>query len=443
MRIALVNPRFPYKGRDKFPLGLGYLAAIAREFGEVKVIDENVEQHAFKELEKFGPDVVGITSTTPSFQRAREIADFAKSLGSAVIIGGVHASFKPEEALEACDIAVRGEGEITFREILSGKELSKIKGISYKKEGRVIHNPPREFVENLDSLPFPAYEFFPLKKYSMMSLITSRGCFYNCSYCCATRFWGRRVRFHSVERVVEEFKRIEELGFKSAKIHDSTFTLDRERVAEICKGLIREKVDIRWSCETRADHLDKEMLEVMAKAGCVLICMGIDSADEKVLLKNKRFFDLEYAKKVFAWCRELGIKTRAYVVFGLEGETEQSVRKTLKYLAEIKPDQIMLSLATAYPGTELENGETIELEYSWVAKFEGHGRGAKLYLPKTLSLEEYRRLADYMWKEIRELKRLAAANSRSNRHLDKTFISERSKIAHEEKCCFEGKESER
>lgn len=405
MKIALVNPKFPYKGRDKFPIGLAYIAAIAKKFGDVRIIDENVGYDAIKEIEKFAPDIVGITSTTPSFSRAKEIAMFSKNSGAKVIIGGVHATFKPEEALSACDIVVRGEGEITFAELLSGKELEKIKGISFKAGKKIIYTPQREFVENIDSLPFPEYELFPLKKYEMMSLVTSRGCFYNCSYCCATRFWGMKVRFHSVERVIEEFRKIEELGFRLAKIHDSTFTLNRERVIEICKKLVEEKIDIRWSCETRADHLDREMLELMAKAGCNLICMGIDSADKDVLFKNKRVFDLEYAKKVFSWCKEIGIKARAYVVFGLEGETEESVKKTLKYLSEIKPDQIMLSLATAYPGTELEKGKSVEMDYSWVAKFEGHGKGAKLYLATTLTKEEYRKLADYMWKEIRELKK--------------------------------------
>ncbi len=405
MKIALVNPRFPYNGRDKFPVGLAYIAAVAKKFGEVKIIDENIGMEAFEEIEKFSPDMVGITSTTPSFERAKEISFFSKKLGAKVILGGVHVSFKPEEGLEVCDIVVRGEGELTVKELFSGKKLKEIRGISFRDNGRVFHTPNREFVENIDLLPFPEYELFPLKEYEMMSIVTSRGCFYNCSYCCATRFWGTRVRFHSVERVVNEFKRIEELGFKLAKIHDSTFTLKRDRVIEICKSLIKEDVDIRWSCETRADHLDKEMLELMRKAGCNLICMGIDSADKDVLLKNRRVFDLEHAKKVFSWCKELGIKTRAYVVFGLEGETEQSVKKTLEYLEEIKPDQIMLSLATAYPGTELEKGKSIEIDYSWVAKFEGHGKGAKLYLPTTLRENEYRKLADYMWKEVKELKK--------------------------------------
>jgi radical SAM superfamily enzyme YgiQ (UPF0313 family) len=412
MRIMLVNPKFPYKGRDKFPVGLAYLAAIAQRFGEVRIVDENIGMKAEEHIDKYQPDIVGITSTTPSFSRAAEIGRYCKDKGIKVIFGGVHATFRPAEALSASDIVVRGEGEKTLEEILLGVKLSRIKGISFKENGKIFHNPPREFIVDLDSLPLPAYDMFPLKEYKMMSMVTSRGCFYNCSYCCATRFWGQRVRFHSVERVVTEFELIEDLGFKLLKIHDSTFTLDKERVMKICDGIIEKGIDISWSCETRADHLDEKLLKKMKEAGCSLICMGIDSADETVLLKNKRVFNLKHAEKVFQICKEIGIRTRAYVVFGLEGESEKSVKKTLEFLERVKPDQIMLSLATAYPGTELEKGKTITLEESWVAKFEGHGRGAQLYLPSSLSLDEYKRLADYVWQEIKTLKKKIMSNVR-------------------------------
>ncbi len=412
MEVLLVNPRFPYHGLDKFPLGLAYIAGVLNgneKIKEICVVDELVQRKAESKIEELYPDVVCITSTTPSFKRACEIAEFANELGCKVVMGGVHATFRPEEALDHAHIVVRGEGEKTVEELfekIGGKTslLKGIKGISFKVENEIFHNPPRKFIENLDSLPMPAYELFPLKKYKVMSLVTSRGCFYNCAYCCATRFWGRRVRFHSVERVVSEFEKISSLGFRSVKVHDSTFTLNRERVVKICVELIKRKINIAWSCETRADHLDKELLEIMQRAGCFFICMGIDSADENVLRKNKRFFDLKHAEKVFKWCKELGIKTRAYVVFGLEGETKESVEKTLEYLRRIEPDQIMLSLATAYPGTELEKGELMELPHEFVSKFEGHGRGAKLYKSSTLTLEEYMKLAEYMREEIEKLK---------------------------------------
>lgn len=404
MKVLLVNPKFPYKGRDKFPIGLGYIASVLRNYCEVEIADENIGIDAIEYVKKYKPDIVGITSTTPSFGRAKEIGNFCNEREIKVIAGGVHATFCPEDALEFAEIVVRGEGEKTIEEIFSGKELNKILGISYKEDGKTISTPLREHVRDIDILPIPSYDLFPLEEYKMMSIVTSRGCFYNCSYCCATRFWGCKVRFHSVERVVTEFELIHDLGFKYVKIHDSTFTLNKKRVMKICDELVKREIDISWSCETRADYLDKELLEKMKMAGCSLICMGIDSADEKVLKMNRRFFNLSYAEEIFKLCRKIGIKTRAYVVFGLEGETEESVKKTIEYIKRINPDQIMLSLATAYPGTELFNGNLIEMSDSWAAKFEGHGRGAKLYLPRTLAIEEYKKLAEFIWKEIKNLK---------------------------------------
>jgi radical SAM superfamily enzyme YgiQ (UPF0313 family) len=406
MKILFVNPKFNYRGKDKFPIGLAYLMAVAKSFGKVFVIDENVGDCAEEKIMKMKPDFLCITSTTPSFSRAIEIVKFAKENTSAkVIFGGTHATFKPEDALAYGDIVVRGEGEETIKEILEGKNLHSIDGISFKEGEKIIHNKDRELIENLDALPFPAYELFDLKKYEMLSIITSRGCTYNCAYCCATHFWKCKVRFRSVENVLAELELISKLGFKKLKIHDSTFTLDKERAKRICKGIIERKLDFSWSCETRADFLDEELLKLMKRAGCSLICMGLDSASEEVLRKNKRFVNLELTKKIFKLAKEIGIRTRAYVVFGLEGETEESVKETLKFLHEIKPDQIMLSLATAYPGTELEKGRIIEFEQSWVKKFEGHGEGAKLYLPNTLTVKEYKRLADYMYEEIKKLKK--------------------------------------
>ncbi len=404
MKILFVNPKYGYKGRDKFPVGLGYLAAIAKNYGKVFISDENVGAEAEKLISEIKPDLVCLTSTTPSFPRAVEIARFTKeNTGAQIVFGGFHPTFRPADALEYGDIVVRGEGEETIKDILEGKPLEKVKGVSFKQNGKIVHNEDREPIENLDSIPFPAYELFSLDAYEMLSIVTSRGCVYNCSYCCATRFWKCKVRFRSIDNVLKELELIRRLGFRKLKIHDSTFTLNRERVIKICEGMIKRGLDFSWSCETRADYLDKEVLEMMKKAGCSLICMGLDSADEGILKKNKRFIDLEMVRKMFLLAKDMGIKTRAYVVFGLEGETGKSVDKTLSFLKDVRPDQIMLSLATAYPGTELEK-RTIEFG-DWVAKFEGHGRGAKLYFPTTLKANEYKELADYMYGEIKKLKR--------------------------------------
>ena len=407
MKILLINPEFPgYRGKDTFPVGLGYLSGTVRD-KDVSVIDCSVDKFSKEKIERINPDIVCITSTTPSFPKAKEYAFVIKKIlpDSLVVMGGTHVTFKPEDGLEVADIVVRGEGEITFREIVeaveSGKGFENVRGISFRGK----HNPDREPVRNLDSIPLPNYEVFPLEKYGMMSAVTSRGCPYSCSYCCASAFWGRRVRFRSPENVIKELKIISEYGFKLLKFHDSTFTLNEERARRICELMIEEGLDFSWSCETRADHLSPELLRVMKKSGCRLICIGVDSGSPEVLERIGRRISVREMERGFEMARSAGIKTRAYVTFGLPGETEKSVRETLKFLERVRPDQIMLSLATVYPGTELEKGRRVVFDESWVAKFGGHGRGSELYLPDSLNKEEYRKLADFMWEKIKELKK--------------------------------------
>lgn len=405
MRLLLIHPKFPYRGKDLFPIGLGYLASVARNKAEVSIFDENVEAFDAEKIRKINPDVVGITATTPSFARAVEIAKRIKeTVKTRVMMGGTHVTFAPEEALKAgVDVVIRGEGEATLAELLESSNLEKIKGISYVEDGEIIHNPDRELIKNLDEIPFPAREYFPLKNYRIMSLITSRGCPYNCSYCASTRFWRHRVRFRSPENVIEELKQISELGFKLVRFMDSTFTLDQRRAVKICKLIKESNIDIKWSCETRADFISDALLEALSSSGCNLICLGIDSGSQEVLDKCKRSIDVATMKKAFEKIRKYRIATRAYVTFGFPGETEKTVRETIRFLEEVTPEQTLLSLATAYPGTELWSGRAVEVHPNWIAKFHGHGVGGRLYFPEGMTRKEYTKLAEEMWKAVKKI----------------------------------------
>jgi radical SAM superfamily enzyme YgiQ (UPF0313 family) len=303
------------------------------------------------------------------------------------------------------DVVVRGEGEHAFLELLEGRELGRIKGIAYMEEGRIIKTPDRELIPDLDSLPFPAWQRFPLQGYGIMSMITSRGCPYSCSYCSATRFWRHHVRYRSPENVLEELKLITEQGFKLIRFMDSTFTLDKKQCLRICELIKKEGLDLKWSCETRADTLDDEILEAFSTSGCNLICIGVDSGSQRVLDETNRRMRVSSIKKAFEKIRKYGIATRAYVTFGFPGESEKGVMETMKLLEEAKPEQILLSLATAYPGTELWGHGGVEVHPDWIAKFHGHGTGGRLYLPSGLSRKDYMRLADYVWSEVRKLTR--------------------------------------
>lgn len=404
MKVLLIHPLFPYKGKDLFPIGLGYLAAAAKGH-ETHVIDENVEPLSPGRIRKINPSIVGITSTTPSFPRAAEIVRIIKSLDidAKIVVGGTHATFVPEDALRVgADVVVRGEGEKTFAELLEGRKLKGIKGISYRENGRVVSNPTRELIQDLDSLPFPDWKPFPIKAYGIMSMITSRGCPYSCSYCSASKFWRHRVRYRSPENVLEEVRLVAQ-EFKLLRFMDSTFTLDKKRAIRICELIREEGHDIKWSCETRADALNEEVLEALASGGCSLLCIGVDSGSQQVLDASKRGVKLAAIKKALQGTKKHGIPTRAYVTFGFPGETEKSVFETIQLLEEVKPEQILFSLATAYPGTELWGRGELEVHPNWVSKFHGHGKGGRLFLPEGMPKKEYMRLADYMWMEIKRL----------------------------------------
>ncbi len=407
MKLLLIHPYFPYRGKDLFPIGLGYIAAVAKELAEVKVIDESVTPFTLDEFKDFNPDYVGLTSTTPSFSRAKEIISIVKKANPSVkvIMGGVHATFRPEEALEAgADIVVRGEGERAIQEILAGKELDSIDGISFRERDEIVHSQDAKPIENLDLLPMPAWEFFPLEHYKIMSLISARGCPYACAYCSASAFWGHRVRFRSPENFMEEVRALYNLGKRRLRFMDSTFTLSKERALKICSMIEEENFkDFTYSIETRADHLDEELLLALKNSGCDLICLGVDSGSQQVLDACRRRVSVEEIKEAILLAKKFGIKVRAYVTFGFPGETKESVEATLKLLRETKPEQILLSLATAYPGTELEKGRKIKVHPNWVYKFHGHGFGAELYFPETLTRKEYTKLGDYMYREIKRL----------------------------------------
>lgn len=408
MKIILINPKYPfYRGKDLFPLGLGYIAAISEKYAETKVIDMNVEKTNIEQaVKEFMPDIVGITSTSPAFPEAKRIASEIRNVSPAkIIIGGVHATFRPDEALEASDIAVRGEGELTFEEILSGKPVEEIKGVSFKKDGMIIHNPDRELTEAVDTFPSPAYHLFPIKKYTIMSAISSRGCPFNCVYCCSTRFWRNKIRYRHVDSFYKEIEWLSKNGVRTLKIHDSTFTIDKSRVMNFCNKMIESDLDLFWSCETRPDTLDDDMLAKLKEAKCILICIGVDSASELVLKNANRQMKKECIEKIFHKAREIGIRTRAYITFGLPGENEESVKETIEFLKRVKPDQTMLSLATKYPGTNLAS-KRINFHPHWLGKFEGHdARFLELYIPDGMDKKKYQHLADFMHEEIKKIQK--------------------------------------
>jgi anaerobic magnesium-protoporphyrin IX monomethyl ester cyclase len=419
MNILLINPNFSYAGRDKFPLGLGYLAAVARdECHPVEVVDENIgDVVPWENLGKF--DLIGISVTTPALPHVRSLItqiQAKKAPSSVIIAGGHHPTFRPEDVLRAgADIAVRGEGEEIFKQMLqtlaassTRQEWEKIPGITYYEEsGDVHHNAGSKLMQDLDAIRFPAWDAFRYTKYSPMSITTSRGCPYQCSYCAAAAFWQHSVRFRSVVNVIQELDALLALHlYTFIKFQDSVFTAPKKRATGILGAIIERNYPFQWTCETRADALDRELIDMMADAKCKTIMLGLESGSQGVLDQNERKMNVSDFIQTCQAIKQRGLGVRVSVIFGLPGESSATVESTLNVLRSVQPNVTFLNLATAYPGCALEGHAVAPHKDQWVRTFGGHGVGGQLLLPEGISPSLYHKLADHLYREIHEINKI-------------------------------------
>ncbi|MET1123975.1 MAG: radical SAM protein [Archaeoglobaceae archaeon] len=374
--IALINPNADVEVVRRLdistpPLGLGYLAAVLRERGfKVRIIDDLVEKLSFERLLKRIRDafMVGITSTTPTFNAALRYARMIKEAlpNVFIILGGVHVTFRPQDAFKgSVDAVCMGEGEETIVEVAerveSGRGLEGVRGIAYREGGRVVFNKPRGFIEDLDSLPFPAYDLMPLEKYTVMGgklehfpLITSRGCPFSCRYCSSSLFMGKRFRARSAKNVVDEIEwLVSEFKAKHIAFSDDTFTLNKRRVVEICREIKDRGIDVTWSCSSRVDTISDELLRVMKEAGCEAIYFGVEAASERILDYYKKRIDLEKVFRAVELAKKHGITTVCSFIIGAPDETKEEMRETLRLALKLDPDYAQFSILTPYPGTEI------------------------------------------------------------------------------------------
>lgn len=232
-----------------------------------------------------------------------------------------------------------------------------IKGISYRQNGEMVHNPQREFIKGLDSMPFSARDFL-LNKDSYNSedmglLMTSRGCPYNCFYC-ATSIWERKVRYRSIDSVIEEIKLIiDKYGTRQFTFKDGSFTVNKKRVSELCDRLIKEKININWDCNTRVNLVDEDLLRKMKKAGCNSIKVGIETGSKRILKLMNKNITLDQCRNAARLFRKVGIHWTGYFMMGLPSETKEDVYQTLKFMKELDPDFASFSVYEPFPGTEL------------------------------------------------------------------------------------------
>lgn len=352
--------------------GIAYIAAFLEARGvNVRILDCNAERVPLDRLaEKLKtydqPSYIGITATTSLITNALEAARICKDTftDSKVVIGGVHPTILPAEVLgnDSVDFVVRGEGEVTTAELVEGKAPKDIPGLSYKEDGKIVHNGERGLIDDLDGLHMPAYHLLPMERYfpalgtykrlPAMSVFATRGCPGRCTFCYCT--FGGKLRKRSARNIAEEIKYlVKNHGVKEILFYDDTFTVFKENVKELCSILISEKVDISWVCYARVDYIGEELLRLMKEAGCHQICYGIESASEEILKNINKRISLEEVRKAVRLTKEAGIEARGTFMFGNPGETEETMKKTIDFAIELGLDLAIFNITTPYPGTAM------------------------------------------------------------------------------------------
>ncbi|TRO53681.1 radical SAM protein [Candidatus Bathyarchaeota archaeon] len=412
--VTLVNPPAPSGSTGHMPfalLGLGYLGAILEKNRyEVDVIDCQVLKLSYKdfriEIGKHRPDIVGLTSTTLTYLSALRLARIVKEVlpECLIFIGGPHVTFWDKEALEECpalEVIIRREGEYTLLELVQkveeGKDFSDVLGITYRKEGKIVKNPDRPYIEDLDSLPFPARHLWPmekLRKYEdILYLAASRGCVFWCEFCATVRMHGRKFRMRSPKNIVDELEFLyKTYGITNFTFCDDAFTVDPERTKELCKLIIERNLKIKWNCGTRIDMLTRDLLISMREAGCVSVWSGVESGSQTVLDAMHKGITTEQTLRVYCWIRELGLKPVPNVILGFPGETKESAWETIKFVEKISPDEVgFYNIATPFPGTPLYDSVK---EKGWlrVTDFDKYDTVTPIFETPWLSMEELRHI---------------------------------------------------
>ena len=377
LKVTLVNPPYPphvHSHPPFIPLGLAYLGAVAERAGhEVTVVDcqaEHLDYTGFRQrISQQKPDVVGVTATTLLYRSAMQLINITKEVHpqAVTMLGGSHGTFWDENALNeypSLNIVVRREGEITFIELLdklkAGESLGGVLGVTFRdKEGKVVRTEDRPFLQDLDSLPFPAHHLLPLESLKRMGkvlfpLITSRGCVYWCDFCSTVRMFGRGYRWRSPKNVVDEMQLVhDQYGVDQVTFYDDAFSVSRERVLKICEELHARRLDLIWDCGTRVDMVDREMLKTMRDAGCIAVWMGVESGSEAILGKMNKKIKLDQTRIAYKTAQAVGLMTIANVVLGFPGETEQTAKETIRFVKALNPDDVGFYVATPYPGTPM------------------------------------------------------------------------------------------
>lgn len=368
MKVLLIYP-YPLFDRSQeedikpVPIGVYYVGAVLKEEGyEVEVLNwykihKTPERIAEVLLEK-KPDVIGFSILNANRWGGIEIAEIAKQLDPKIkiIFGGVAATFLWKHFLKhfpQVDFVVIGEGEYAFLNLVkliekeAYKKINTVRGIAFRKNGKIMQTKDAPVIQNLDQLPIPA------KYFEYQHIVFSRGCPWKCTFCGSPKFWNGKIRFHSPANFVKHLEMLYNKGIKFFYVSDDNFTIKKTKVIEVCKGILDKGLQITWVAISRVSYVDEELLYWMRRAGCIQISYGVESGSTKIRgLLNKKV-ETEDIKNAFALTVKHGIIPRAYFIYGSPEETWETVQETIDLIHEIKPLICILYILEIYPGTKL------------------------------------------------------------------------------------------
>ena len=421
--IMLVNPPTPDGGywiRTQHRVGrrtrenmvwpqvsLAQMAALLHPTYKLKIVDANAERIGWEEfaeiIDKYQPKYYLTQVTAPTLENDMYGCFLAKSRGAKTIAFGTHVTPIPRESLRPypnLDFVLVGEPDLTIRDLLDhlegkidqrsseivnlfdqhdpsyqpaidedGKvDMSGIKGLAWRDGDEIVINFPRPFIKDLDSMPIPMHELLPLQEYRMplikgpfTFIVTSRGCPAGCTYCIKHVSYQYSARLRSPELIMEELWELKKLGINNIHMYADLFTVNRDQVIDLCERMIAEKIEIKWTCNSRVDYVDEEMLLLMGRAGCWLISWGIESGNEQILKHAHKGAYPDKAERALLWAKKARIKNWGYFIIGLPGETDETIREIIDFSKNLPLDIALFHVAAPYPGTPfffevVENG---------------------------------------------------------------------------------------
>ncbi len=430
MRVVLINPTSRLfeasPSLKKFvapilPLGLASIAAVLEENGgiEIHIVDQFAQQLSnealLMRLRELSPDLVGFSCLTSVMDNVKSLVQGLRTFTHAtVVLGGIHPTLFAEQLLQegVADVVIRGEGEMTMldlcRTLMSGADLSKVAGLSFRQENKVVSNPDRALIEDLDSLPYPAWHLFDFKYYQgapmlgidrdlVIPVAGSRGCPYQCAFCAQDKIYPK-PRYRRTEAIIAEMEFLhEKYGVRHIGFIDANFPFSPAQGMDFCEKMISRGLNrkLRWTTELRTDLINEELLTMMKKAGVLLLMLGFEAGNNRILGISHKGVQVAQAKKTMSVIKKLKIRTLGLFILGLPGETKDTCLETIRLAKKLDCDIVKFNIATPFPGSpffaQLYKGKRFELDAEKFTAWYDWGKDGDfelVYVPEGMTQQE-------------------------------------------------------